>query len=113
MLSLLTRRFQRELGRNTRADIRHDAANTHATVSGIHHDPPDANNIVPDVRHDVSNTHAVVSDIYRPTLKNGEDTNSKNPGVSVPCIINASDQQLTAAQGHARSAILTTNESSV
>ena len=90
MLSLLTFRFQRELERITRVDILHDAANTHATVSGVHHDPPNANNVVSDVRHDISNTHAVVPDIHLNALKN-RDTNSKNAEVSVPRIMNVSE----------------------
>ena len=64
--------------------------NTHATVSGVHHDPLNANNIVPDVHHDVPNTHAVVPDIHPDTLKTREDTDSKNAGVSDPCIMNVS-----------------------
>ena len=91
ILSLLTFRFQTELERNTCVDTRHDVADTHVTVSGIHHDPPNANNIVPDIRHDIPNTHAVVPDIRRDTLKNREDTNSNNPGVSEPCIMNVSE----------------------
>ena len=90
MLSLLTLRFQREFERITHVDIRRDAANTHATVSGIHHDPPNTDNIVPSVRHDVSNAHAIVPDIRLNPLKN-RDTNNKNAGVSVPCIMNVSE----------------------
>ena len=91
ILSLLKFRFQTEFERNTCADIRHDVANTHATVSGIHRDPPNANNITPDAHLDVSNTHAVVSDIYHDTLKNREDTNSQNLGVSAPCTTHVSE----------------------
>jgi len=68
---LLTSRFQAELEANTHVtdvSIRHDVANTHATVSDAHSDISDANN--------------VVSYIRRNTLKRREEVGVKDTAVS-------------------------------
>ena len=59
-------------------------AGTHTTVPDIHRDLPNANNIISDVHRGVSNTRATVSVIHPTTLKNREDTDSRNPAVSGP-----------------------------
>jgi len=71
--------------------MRHDVANTHTIVSGVHHDPSNINNVIPDVDTDVSNTHPVVSNIRRNTSKSREDTNSQNPAVSALCTMHITE----------------------
>jgi len=95
--SPLTLLFQTEFETHvTEPEIHPAVAATHATVSRVHHDTSDANNIVPDPSDGISNTH-VASDIHLDKLKIRGDPDGQNPVVSTPCTLPVTQQPLTAA----------------
>jgi len=111
---LLTSRLKAELAISkhpTVSDTRRGVATTHTTVSDVHHDTPDADNIVPDVCRDVS--HSIVPNVRsgiistRTTapdtrrdklkLKSREDVGGQNQAVSITRTLTLTEQPLTTA----------------
>ena len=81
--SLLTFRFQADVETNTHVtdvSIRHDAANTHPTVSDVRSNISDANNIVP-----------IAPCIRRTTLKRREEVGDQDTVVSTSFTISVTE----------------------